>query len=415
MPMNALHIAVKDLETLFRDRGTAIQLLGLPLIFVLVFSGALQALTAGRQDSRVPLAVIDEDEGSLAQTLRDAIDASGGIYVVPTERAAAEAALDKGELARALFIPPGFSADVAAGRSTALRLISRPDAHGPRTEAVRLVVEGVARDMALESQVLLSLEQMGEMTDTVPDAFATLAVEEGPEQARAQFAAARDRPLVSLTTRVPERAVAAEETASPAQLSVPSFTVLFVFLTAQATARSIYDEKRVGSFRRLLAAPISKTELLVGKMLPNVIASLIQVVVIFSFGMLVLPLLGQPAFSLGNAPFAVALVALLMALCSSGLGILIAALARTEHQIGGLSAVILWAMGMVGGSFIPIFYLERFLGRLMRVVPHYWANSAFTDLLVRGAGLRDVVPQMIALLVFTVAFFAVGVWKFEFD
>jgi ABC-2 type transport system permease protein len=413
--MNALHIAVKDLDILFRDRGTAIQLLGLPLIFILVFSGALQAVAGGQQDTRMPLVVVDEDRGPLAQALKDEIDASGGIYVVPTERAAAEEALDKGELARALFIPPGFSADVAAGRSTALRLVSRPDAHAPRTEAVRLVVEGVARDMALESQILLSLQQMGEMMATVPDAFTILAVEQGPEQARAQFETSRDRPLVTLTTRVPERAVAAEEVTSPAQLAVPAFTVLFVFLTAQATARSIYDEKRVGSFRRLLASPISKVNLLIGKMLPNVIASLIQVVVIFSFGIFVLPLLGQPAFSLGNAPLAVALVALLMALCSSGLGILIAALARTENQIGGLSAVILWAMGMLGGSFIPIFYLERFLDPLMRVVPHYWANSAFTALLVRGAGLADVGSQMLALGLFTAGFFAIGVWKFEFD
>ncbi len=413
--MNALHIAVKDLEILFRDRGTAIQLLGLPLIFILVFSGALQTLASGQQDTRLPLAVIDEDSGPLAQALKDDIDASGGIYVVPTERAAAESALDKGELARALFIPPGFSADVTAGRSTRLRLISRPDAHAPRTEAVRLVIEGVARDMALESQILLSLQQMGEMMANIPDAFAVLAVEKGPAQARAQFEASRARPLVTLTTVVPERTVAAEEVTTPAQLAVPSFTVLFVFLTAQATARSIYDEKRVGSFRRLLASPISKAELLIGKMLPNVIASLIQVVVIFGFGMVGLPLLGQPAFSLGNAPLSVALIALLMAFCSSGLGILIAALARTENQIGGLSAVILWAMGILGGSFIPIFYLERFLGPLMRVVPHYWANSAFTALLVRGAGPGEVLPQMLALLIFTSGFFAVGVWKFEFD
>ena len=413
--MNALHIAVKDLDILFRDRGTAIQLLGLPLIFILVFSGALQAVAGGQQDTRMPLVVVDEDRGPLARALKDEIDASGGVIVLDRERAAAEDALDKGELPRALFIPPEFSADVAAGRATGLRLVSRPDAHQPRTEAVRLVVEGIARDMALESQILLSLQQMGEMMANVPDAFTILAVEQGPAQARAQFEASRDRPLVSLTTRVPERAVAAEQLAAPAQLSVPAFTVLFVFLTAQATARSIYDEKRVGSFRRLLASPISKASLLIGKMLPNVIASLIQVVVIFSFGMFVLPLLGQPAFSLGNAPLAVALVALLMALCSSGLGILIAALARTENQIGGLSAVILWAMGMVGGSFIPIFFLERFLGPLMRLVPHYWANSAFTDLLVRGAGPADVGPQMLALGLFTAGFFAIGLWKFEFD
>jgi ABC-2 type transport system permease protein len=413
--MNALHIAAKDLQILFRDRGTVIQLLVLPLIFILVFSGAIQAGVGGQGDTRLPLVVVNQDAGSMAQTLLEGIEQAGGIQVVLKERADAEQELDKSELPRALFIPPNFSADLVAGRQTTLRLVSRPEANAPRTEALRLVIEGVARDMALEPQILLSLQQMGEMMANVPDAFAILAVEKGPDQARAQFETSRTRPLVELVTTVPERASTVEEQATSAQLAVPGFTVLFVFLTAQATARSIYDEKKVGSFRRLLASPVPKAELLTGKMLPNVIASLIQVAVIFSFGIFGLPLLGQPALSLGNAPLGVALVALLMALCSSGLGILIAALARTENQIGGLSAVLLWAMGMIGGSFIPVFFLERFLGPIMRLVPHYWANTAFTNLLVRGAGLDEVLPQMLALLVFTAGFFAIGLWRFEFD
>ncbi len=413
--MNALHIAAKDLVILFRDKGVVMQLLGLPLIFILVFSGAMQAAVGGSQDTRLPLAVVDEDGGPRAQALREGIEAAGGVRIELKAGPVAEEALDKGELARALFVPAGFSADLDAGRQVTLRLVSRPDADVPRTEAMRMVIEGVARDMALEGQILTSLRQMGEMMATVPDAFTVLAVERGPAQAREQFELSRTRPLVTLVTRVPTRAVTVEEQASATQLAVPSFTVLFVFLTSQATARSIYDEKKVGSFRRVLASPVSKGELLVGKMLPNVAASLIQVIVIFGFGLLVLPLLGQAPLSLGNAPLAVVLVGILIAVCSSSLGILIAALARTENQIGGLSAVILWAMSVLGGSFIPIFFLERFLGPIMRVVPHYWANSAFTDLLVRGAGLSDVVPQMVALLIFTGTFFALGLWRFDFD
>jgi ABC-type transport system involved in cytochrome c biogenesis permease component len=59
--MNALHIAIKDLKILFRDRGTVMQLLGLPLIFILVFSGAMQAAVGGQRDTRLPLAVVDQD------------------------------------------------------------------------------------------------------------------------------------------------------------------------------------------------------------------------------------------------------------------------------------------------------------------------------------------------------------------
>ena len=71
-------------------------------------------------------------------------------------------------------------------------------------------------------------------------------------------------------------------------------------------------------------------------------------------------------------------------------------------------------MGVFGGSFIPLFFLENFLGPLPKIVPHYWANRAFTDLMVRGLGLADVALEMAVLLGFTVLFFAIGLWRFEF-
>ena len=200
-----------------------------------------------------------------------------------------------------------------------------------------------------------------------------------------------------------------------ADIAVPGVTVLFVFLTAQTTARSIYDEKKGGSFRRLMAAPISKAALLAGKMLPNWIAGLIQATVIFLFGIIGLRLLGLAPATLGPDPLATVLVVALIALCSSAFGILIAAIARTENQIGGLSTLLLWGMGILGGSFIPLFLLERFLGPWPKLVPHYWANHALLSLMVRGQSLGDVTADMAVLLGFSALFFAIGLWRFEFE
>jgi ABC-type multidrug transport system permease subunit len=55
------------------------------------------------------------------------------------------------------------------------------------------------------------------------------------------------------------------------------------------------------------------------------------------------------------------------------------------------------------------------LDSIRRVIPHYWANTAFVDLLVRGQGLADIVPSILPLLGFTVAFLGVGLWRFKFD
>jgi ABC-type Na+ efflux pump permease subunit len=63
--MNALNIALKDLQIFFKDRGAVIQLFLLPLLFIVVFSGALAAIggSGEEEDVRIPLAVVDLDAG----------------------------------------------------------------------------------------------------------------------------------------------------------------------------------------------------------------------------------------------------------------------------------------------------------------------------------------------------------------
>lgn len=415
--MNALNIALKDLRIFFQDRGAVIELFLLPLLFIVIFSGALAAIdSGGKEDTRILLPVVDLDGGQAAQTLLDGLNAAGGVRVERYEQGEAQVLLEERKLARVLTIPANFSSDFGADRQMTLRLVNHPDADSKETEAVRLVIEGVAQDMSLENQILASLQRMGVMQASAPEEQQqAFAAERTMAQARSQFERSRTQPLVELVQMLPEREGEREEMPDAVQLAVPGFTVMFVFLTAQATARSIYDEKKIGSFRRLLAAPMSKASLLAGKMLPNFCTGLIQTAVIFCFGTIGMRLLGLTPMTLGNAPLAVALVAVLVALCSSTLGILIAAIARTENQIGGLSAVVLWGMAVLGGSFIPLFFLENFLGPLPQIVPHYWANRAFNDLLVRGLGLADVTMEIAMLLAFTVLFFVVGLWRFDFD
>ncbi|MBN1310434.1 MAG: ABC transporter permease [Anaerolineae bacterium] len=414
--MNVINIALKDLRILFKDRGALIQLFLLPLLFIVVFSGALNAIGQDEEDTRILLPVVDLDGEEAAMTLRDALDSAGGVRVALYTQAEAQTSLDERAIARVLTIPENFTADLAADRQITLHLVNHPDANPEQTEAVRLVVEGVAQDMALESQILASLRQMGDMQANAPESFQVFTAERAIAQARSQFERSRTHPLVVLNQQIPAQEEAARENMpDAAQLAVPGFAVMFVFLTAQTTARSIYDEKKIGSFCRLLAAPMSKAALLAGKMLPNFITGMIQLTVIFGFGIIGLRLLGLTPMTLGNTPLVVALIAGLVALCSSSLGIVIAAIAHTENQIGGLSSLILWGMGILGGSFIPLFFLESFLGPMVKIVPHYWANHAFNDLMIRGLGLAGVTTEIAALLGFAVLFFAIGVWRFDFD
>ena len=411
--MKALKIASKDLQVFFKDRGAILTLFVLPLVFVVVFSGALMSIGVD-EDTRVALAVVNLDSGEAAQELLDGINNAGGVIVELYAEDEAISLLEEKEIPRVLIIPTDFTAGMDAHHQVTVQLINHPDADMEQTEAVSLVIDGVTQDMALESQIVASLEQMGEMQANAPEEFQVFTTQRNITQAQNQFENSQNQSLVSVDQKIPGQTEKRKEDLRE-HSAVPGIAVMFVFLTAQSAAHMVFDEKKVGAFRRLLAAPVSKADILIGKMIPNIIIGLIQIAVIFAFGVLGMKLLGFRPMSLGNDPLALVIVAFLVALCSSSLGVVIAALARTENQIGGLSTLLLWVLAILGGSIIPLFYLESFLGPIPKLIPHYWANRAFSDLTVRGLGIGDITLEMGVILLFCAIFFAIGLWRFDFD
>lgn len=410
----ALSVAWKDLKIFLNERGQLLYLFLIPMVFILAFSGALGG-GSDPEESLIALPLVNLDPASEAsQTLIEALNAAGGVQVELYEAQQAQTLLDEGEIKRVLTIPASYGTDLEAGRSVTLRLVNHPDASAETTEALEAVVQGVAADLSLQTQLIASFEQMAAMQAAAPPEQQVFTADLIVEQAQSQFERSRTDPLLGVEEMWPEHLLADREDIKPVDVLVPGFTILFVFLTAQATAQSIYEEKKVGSFRRLLAAPISRATILVGKMTPNFVTVLVQIVVIFGFGILIFPLLGMDPLTLGDDPPALIVVSSVIALCSTSLGVLIAAIARTEGQISGLSTLVLWVMGFVG-IIMPQAFMPPALVNIGRAIPHTWANEAYQDIFVRGHGLTDVTPSLLALLGFTAAFFIVGLWRFKFD
>jgi ABC-2 type transport system permease protein len=413
--MNTISVAMKDLQITLKDRGAIFQLFILPLLFILVFSGALNAIGESQAVSLPGLAVIDLDGGVAAQTLISKLNNDGSLDIEETSAIEAQALLDENKVVGFLTIPANFTRGVENSTPVELVMTTGAESDSQKVEAARLVIESVAAGMTLESQIVASLQQMGEMQASAPVEYQVFNTERVLAQAHTQFETSQSRPLIQVIQSIPQQNADTANAADLSQSAVPGFTILFVFMTAQNTARSIYDEKKTGTFRRLVAAPLNKTELIIGKILPNFITGLVQILVIFAFGSLGMRLLGLTPLQVEKSPLGVLLIAILVALCSSAFGITIAGFARTENQISGASTLLVWGMGLLGGSLIPLFILDRFLGPIPMIVPHYWANRAFDDLLIRGLGAGDIALDMGILFGFCVLFFVIGLWRFDFE
>lgn len=413
--MNALNIAWKDLLIMLKDRGQLVLLFLLPIGFVLAFSAAF-AVGQQLEEQVIVLPVVNLDAGGeMSALLLQQLNDERGLQTEDYDQVQAADDLQDETIKLAITIPAGFSADVEAGQPTTLRLMYGPAASESELQAVRLVVDGVAADLSLETQLAGGLSQMGAMMGDAPQEVRVFTAERIEAQASEQFERAQTSPLVALSAKWPDQITQGREDFRSSTFGVAGFAIMFAFLTAQVTASSIFQERKEGTFRRLLAAPLSKWELLIGKMLPNFVVAVLQMVIIVAVSIVLLPLIGQAAPSLGNSPLGLALTTILVALCSTSLGILLGALCRTESQVGGISSVFLWVAGMVGGAFIPGFLLGNFLNAVGKVVPHYWAMQAYNDLMIRGTGVADIWPYLGVLTGFVVVFFVVGLLRISFE
>jgi ABC-2 type transport system permease protein len=421
--MNIWNFIKKDWAVFFRDRGAMLWLFILPLIFILIFSG-LARMSMGEssgeeeQDTRSPIPVVNLDvDGEIAQELIQQLDQVQGFKAVIYEEAIAEQALRRLKINRYVIIPEDFTAKLSQGERVSLTLVVHPDASSSTTQTLVDILSGVGDSISLELQILDGIRQMGKMQANNPDVQNTFNSERVLEQAESQFAASREKPLVSVFERAPS---ISEEKSMDLDLSasfVPGICVLFVFLSSTAVARSLFDERKSGTLRRLMCAPLSRAMVLAGKMVPVFLLTLIQIIVIFAAGAFLLPIMGFGRLNIGEQPLAWAITSILIALCSTCLGVLISTVARTEGQVSGISNALLWVAGFLGGAIFPAVFLQQIplMNVLMKLVPQSWAIIAYYDVLTRGKGLADIWPNLLILVGFSVVFFAIGVRRFKFE
>jgi ABC-2 type transport system permease protein len=128
--------------------------------------------------------------------------------------------------------------------------------------------------------------------------------------------------------------------------------------------------------------------------------------------------IGAVGFGMQVAGSVLALIvlSLVVVLCAVCLGLLFAAVATSEKQLGGVGSVVLLVMGLLGGCMLPRLVMPDVMRSIGHVVPHSWALDGYYDVLVRqGTSIADIAPSIGALLGFAAVFAGVGLWRFRFE
>jgi len=399
----------KDIKILLKDWHGIATLFLMPLMFIIIMSTALQGLfynDADKEPERIPVANLDQ--GDYAADAITALEDMEGIEVVTTwnnevlTREAAEALVIEGEYPLVVVFPTDFSRQIEArevneNATAVIELLADPAISTPYVAPIQGMVysaaERVAETSIVESAVSSGLETI----------FA-----EVPEENRPEFTFEKTGSSIVDIQQISPPNMEAEFEPDTYQQNVPGYTVMGVFFIIGAMSTSILTEKREGTFRRLLAAPLPKPVLLAGKILPYYIVNLIQIAIMFTAGHLLF------GMTFGD-PLALAVISMALSAAATGLGIMIAAMGKTDTQVGGLTSLLTLTMSALGGCLMPTYIMPDFLQEISQLIPHKWAMQGFQDVLVRGYGVEGIMGEAGILLVFAAAFFLTGLRLFRFE
>ena len=353
-----LAVAGKEVRQLARDRVTVGLIVGIPTIQLLLFGYAINFDVRG-----VSTAVLDQSRTSLSRRLVGDLGATqvlGSIRQAGTDRELREL-MQRGDANIAIIVPPDIERRVAEGRRPALQIV---------VDGSQPALENVASGLA--SMPLL----------------------------RRAGAAPAVRPVEILVAYNPQKRTAVQIV--PALCGV-ILTMTMVIFTASAIVR----ERERGNLELLITTPVSPAELMAGKLLPYVAIGLIQTTLILALGwfMFDVPVAGRL--------LDLYLGALLFIAASLSLGLLISTVAQTQFQAMQMAIVTMLPSILMSGFMFPFEGMPKVAQWIAQVLPLTHFNEIVRGIVLRGAALTDMRPELLKLLAFLAVMLTLAMKRFR--
>jgi ABC-2 type transport system permease protein len=374
-------VLAADGRRLRRDRTALFFIFALPAFIILIVG-----IGIGGANNTLKIGVVDKGSGPLGTELRRDLARSRRLKLDAFGSAdSLRAAVRHSEVLAGVIIATGYDAALRSGRPVGVEFVVDPAAQAS------LAARGaVAAAVDAQAGTVAAARLASSTTGT--------SFEDGYRRARSLAASGGgvDVDVSTATGRAP----------LPLGFSytAPSNLVLFVFITSLAAGGAIVFAKRLGVTRRMLATPTPPSVVLAGQAGSRFLTAVFQGLFILVLGALVFGVDWGDLLAAG-------VLILVFALMATGAALIIGTVARTEEQAGTVGPPIGIALGMLGGCMWPLVIVPPVMRTIGHGTPHAWAMDGFIALVARGAHLRQVAPDLLALAAFAALFLAVGTWR----
>ncbi len=349
----------------------SIQLLRMPIVYVGLTLGPVLELilfsAAIRTDIKhIPMVVADQSRSAASQSYLSSFTQSDSFDIVAMapDQTGVVHAIDSGQAVIGIIIPPDFAEQVAQKDANVLMLMDGSNAF--------VTTSAYSSAAAISQQYAISLtnRQLSALS-------AHIQILYNPDLAELWFL-------------------------------VPGMCAFLLYgIALKLTAFVIAREREMGTIEALLVTPIRPIELMIGKMVPNLVIAFLDLALVFLLGTV---FYGVPFR--GNLLLFLAL-AMLFAMGSLGLGLMISTVSQTQMQANQLASLTNIAVMFVSGFLFPAYSLPLVLRLLGYAMPMTFFMTITNGIMLKGVGLGDLWGPALSLTALTVVIFFMGARLFR--
>jgi ABC-2 type transport system permease protein len=430
--MDALTALVrKDLVLYFSNRRALLITLAAPVLIAAFFGSVMGG--APKKPSKVPVAMVDQDGSAISKQILANVRKDTAFDLQEVDDAAATELVRKGKVRAAAIIPKGFG-------EAAPKAFFRPDVKKP--EIVVRYDPSQATALALVKGLLTEhiMSVVGKAAFD-PAGATSMVVSAREDVMKSQSITADDRrdlvtlfdSIERLNTRKP-----AENTATGRQAAVGGFSMPFETREAEVTGSvdrryngyshsfagmgvqfilfsgielgvGLLLMRRMGLWKRLRAAPVSRWLLLGSRVISGALIAAILLAAIYAAGIAIFGVRIEGSIA------GFVLIAVAFAILTSTFGLLIASVGKTPEATRGLAILATLLLVMLGGAWVPSFIFPEWLQQVTLFVPTRWAVDGLEAMTWRGLGFEAAWQPALAMLAFSAVFGWIAVKRFSWE
>ena len=406
---NFKNLLYKDFLLLIRDFWGVVLLFIMPWALVMLMTYLQDSTFRSVNEVRIPLYMLNNDNDSLGfmvsrQILESNIfDMTTEVNGRPFSESEVEEAIAQGDFMIGVIIPAGTTArlreNVRQGVERAFNGNEEEETGTPlQPLEIKLLIDPTAkmsfrtsllqamRENALRVQNQLLLTEITRQVNRIIPMPINLNIDtDGLIVIDESYAQAGGRARI-----IP----------NSTQHNVPAWSMFAIFFIVISLSGNMIREREIGCFNRLMTMPCSFHLYVLSKVGVYLGICLLQLTLMTVTGIYILPLLGLPALKLGHNMTAMVAMSVSSALAAIGYGLAIGSVARTNQQASVFGAVSVIILAAIGGVWIPIFLMPRFMQFVSKVSPLNWGLNGFNEIFVRDGGFSDILPYFSASILF---------------